>query len=228
MALRKTLLFQFILTNKHILAGEHEVIQVLLASVGFNQECQKSAFGSLSGGWEMKLTLARAMLFKADILLLDESTNHLDVVSIAWLESYLTGLTHCTSIIISHESGFLHLNRFKLRRHRGNLESFIKAVPKAKSYYTLEAAEDYKFKLPNPPLLDGVKMKKSLLKMCKVGFQYLTQPVQPLYDITLQVSLLSRVAVLGSTTSPSTFTLLSRLPTSGIGVPFFSLARNTI
>jgi len=154
----------------------------------------------------MKLALARAMLFKADILLLDEPTNHLDVVNIAWLENYLTGLKHCTSIIVSHDSSFLnntitdvlHLNRFKLRRCPGNLETFVKAVPEAKSYYTLEAAEDYKFKLPDPPLLEGVKTKeKSLLKMRKVGFQYPSQPVQQLYDITLQVSLSSRVAILG-------------------------------
>ncbi|KAG5220086.1 translational elongation factor [Salix suchowensis] len=99
----------------------------------------------------MKLALARAMLFKADILLLDEPTNHLDVVNVAWLESYLTGLTTCTSIIVSHDSGFLnntitdvlHLNRFKLRRYRGNLEKFVQAVPEAKSYYSLEALEDY-------------------------------------------------------------------------------------
>lgn len=154
----------------------------------------------------MKLALARAMLFKADILLLDEPTNHLDVVNVAWLESYLTSLTTCTSIIVSHDSGFLnnvitdvlHLNRFKLRRYRGNLEHFMQVVPEAKSYYTLEALEDYKFKFPDPPLLDGVKTKeKSLLKMRKVGFQYPSQTVQQLYDITLQVSLSSRVAVLG-------------------------------
>ena len=107
---------------------------------------------------------------------------------------------------MSHDSGFLnntitdvlHLNRFKIRKYRGNLEAFVKQVPEAKSYYTLEAAEDYKFKLPDPPLLDGVKTKeKSLLKMRKVGFQYPSQPVQQLYDITLQISLSSRVAVLG-------------------------------
>ena len=200
-----TTVLQFILTDKRILASEKEVIEAL-ASVGFDGDRQKSAIGSLSGGWKMKLALARAMLFKADILLLDEPTNHLDVVNVAWLESYLTGLTQCTSIIVSHDSGFLnntitdvlHLNRFKLRRYHGNLEAFVKAVPEAKSYYTLEAAEDYKFKLPDPPLLDGVKTKeKSLLKMRQVGFQYPTQAVQQLYDITLQVSLSSRVAEIG-------------------------------
>lgn len=129
----------------------------------------------------MKLALARAMLFKADILLLDEPTNHLDVVNIAWLENYLTGLKTCTSIIVSHDSGFLnntitdvlHLNRFKVKRYRGNLEAFVKAVPEAKSYYTLQAADDYKFKLPDPPLLEGVKTKeKSLLKMYVISLFY--------------------------------------------------------
>lgn len=55
----------------------------------------------------MKLALARAMLMKADILLLDEPTNHLDVKNVAWLEAYLTGLKTVTSIIVSHDSGFL-------------------------------------------------------------------------------------------------------------------------
>ncbi|EPQ58683.1 hypothetical protein GLOTRDRAFT_115007 [Gloeophyllum trabeum ATCC 11539] len=196
---------QWILNDKRIQADEKEIIETL-ASVGFSDERQKSSIGSLSGGWKMKLALARAMLFKADILLLDEPTNHLDVVNVAWLENYLTSLTHCTSIIVSHDSSFLnnvitdvlHLNRFKLKRYRGNLESFMKQVPEARSYYTLEPQEDYTFKFPDPPLLEGVKTKeKSLLKMRKVGFQYPTQPTQQLYDITLQVSLSSRVAVLG-------------------------------
>ncbi|THU96325.1 polyketide synthetase [Dendrothele bispora CBS 962.96] len=200
-----TSVLEFILSDKRVEATEAEIKETL-ASVGFNDERQKHAIGSLSGGWKMKLALARAMLFKADILLLDEPTNHLDVVNVAWLENYLTSLKTCTSIIVSHDSGFLnntitdvlHLNRFKLRRYRGNLEKFVQQVPEAKSYYTLEAQEDYKFKLPDPPLLEGVKTKeKSLLKMRQVGFQYPTQPVQQLYDITLQVSLSSRVAILG-------------------------------
>ncbi|CAK5279218.1 unnamed protein product [Mycena citricolor] len=200
-----TSVLEFILSDKRILATKEEVIDSL-ASVGFNDARQQHAIGSLSGGWKMKLALARAILFRADILLLDEPTNHLDVINVAWLENYLTGLKTCTSIIVSHDSSFLnntitdvlHLNRFKLRRYRGNLEKFVATVPEAKSYYTLQAAEDYRFKLPDPPLLEGVKTKeKSLLKMRKVGFQYPTQQVQQLFDISLQVSLSSRVAVLG-------------------------------
>jgi elongation factor 3 len=198
----ETSALQSILSDKHVLCEEKEVIQTL-DSLGFTDERQAHVIGSLSGGRKMKLALACAMLFRADILLLDEPTNHLDVVNIAWLEGYLTSLKTCTSseyhvviyiyitniisVIVSHDSGFLnnsitdvlHLNRFKIRRYRGNLEAIVKAVPEAKSYYTLEAAKDYKFKLLDPPLLDGVKIKeKSLLKMHKVGFQYPSQQVQ--------------------------------------------------
>lgn len=91
-----TSVLAFILADKRIQADKEEVVETL-ASVGFSDERQKDAIGSLSGGWKMKLALARAMLFKADILLLDEPTNHLDVVNIAWLENYLTGLKTCTS-----------------------------------------------------------------------------------------------------------------------------------
>ena len=50
---------------------------------------------------------ARAMLMKADIMLLDEPTNHLDVKNVAWLEHYLTHLPDVTSMVVSHDSGFL-------------------------------------------------------------------------------------------------------------------------
>ncbi|EFP76036.1 translational elongation factor EF-1 alpha [Puccinia graminis f. sp. tritici] len=177
-----------------------------LAEVGFSPERQGHAIGSLSGGWKMKLALARAILFKADILLLDEPTNHLDVLNVQWLMDYLKSLETCTSIIVSHDSGFLdnvctdilHLNRFKIKRYPGNLQAFVQRVPEAKAYYELSALEEYQFKFPDPPYLDGVKTKeKALMKMKKVGFQYPTSDTQQLYDVTLQVSLSSRVAVLG-------------------------------
>ncbi|KAL8293230.1 hypothetical protein RQP46_000924 [Phenoliferia psychrophenolica] len=195
----------FVLKDKRILKTEAEV-RTVMETVGFTPVRQEAAIGSLSGGWKMKLALARAILFEADILLLDEPTNHLDVLNVAWLENYLKSLKTCTSIIVSHDSGFLnnvttdilHLNRFKVKRYPGNLEAFVKHVPEAKVYYELNPAEDYMFKFPDPPLLDGVKTKeKSLMKMRHVGFQYPTAPTQQLYDVSLQVSLSSRVAVLG-------------------------------
>ena len=61
--------------------------------MGFTESMQAQPVASLSGGWKMKLALARAMLMKADIMLLDEPTNHLDVKNVKWLQDYLVSLT---------------------------------------------------------------------------------------------------------------------------------------
>jgi ATPase subunit of ABC transporter with duplicated ATPase domains len=145
------------------------------------------------------------MLMKADILLLDEPTNHLDVANVAWLEAYLTGLTQVTSIIVSHDSGFLdrvcsdiiHYANRKLKVYKGNLTAFVAAVPEAQSYYKLEATEQ-EWRLPEPGFLEGVKSKdKAILKMHNVGFTYPTRDTPTFTGATLQVSLSSRVACVG-------------------------------
>ena len=84
-----------------------KVVEEGLAKVGFDDGRREQAVGTLSGGWKMKLELGRAMLMKADILLLDEPTNHLDVDNVKWLEEYLNSQTQITSLIVSHDSGFL-------------------------------------------------------------------------------------------------------------------------
>lgn len=117
-----------------------EVIDIL-ASVGFDEYRRDQPVGSLSGGWKMKLELARAMLENADILLLDEPTNHLDVANVAWLCEYLTHIPNVTSMIVSHDSGFLdkvcthiiHYENRKLKMYKGNLSKFVEARPEAKS-----------------------------------------------------------------------------------------------
>ncbi|KAG1404625.1 hypothetical protein G6F60_004193 [Rhizopus arrhizus] len=166
----------------------------------------KMAIGELSGGWKMKLALARAMLMNADILLLDEPTNHLDVVNVAWLENYLLGLKTVTSIIVSHDSGFLdhvcsdiihYEPNYKLKRYKGNLSEFVRKVPRAASYYSLEASQ-IKFSFPEPGFLEGIKTKeRAILKMKNVDFQYPGSDRKQLIDISMQCSLASRVAVIG-------------------------------
>ena len=165
-------ILDFIQTDKR-LNVDRETASKTLQEMGFDEQRQAGPITALSGGWKMKLALARAVLFKADILLLDEPTNHLDVLNVAWITEYLQK-TSATSIIVSHDSQFLnnvctdilHLNRFKIKRYPGNLDAFVKRVPEARAYVELNSGEDYSFKLPNPPLLDGVKTKeKSLVKM---------------------------------------------------------------
>ena len=63
--------------------------QEILAGLGFASEVVDQDVGKLSGGWKMRVALAKILLMKPDVLLLDEPTNHLDIESIIWLESFL-------------------------------------------------------------------------------------------------------------------------------------------
>merc|ERR1712137_1102459 len=115
-------------------------VRSVLASVGFTEDGKAKpdhAVSTLSGGWRMKLALARAMLQQADILLLDEPTNHLDVINVAWVKNYLNSLKDVTSIIVSHDSGLLNdcctnmlqIENLKLHAFKGNLDEFVKLKP---------------------------------------------------------------------------------------------------
>ncbi|KAG0226516.1 P-loop containing nucleoside triphosphate hydrolase protein [Mortierella sp. GBAus27b] len=181
-----------------------DVVNALL-SVGFTETMQQNTVSSLSGGWKMKLELARAMLMNADILLLDEPTNHLDVANIKWLEDYLISQTNVTSIIVSHDSGFLdnvctnilHYERKKLKMYKGNLSEFVKVKPEAKSYYTL-AATSVKFEFPKPSFLVGVKSNtKAIMKMTNCTYTYPGASKPSMHSVSVQLSLSSRVGVIG-------------------------------
>lgn len=195
----------FVLTDEEFKNKEQKTILDTLASVGFDAEKLAMPVGALSGGWKMKLELARAMLMNADILLLDEPTNHLDVYNVAWLTKYLTSLKDVTSMIVSHDSGFLddvcthiiHYEHLKLKQYKGNLSKFVEVKPEAKSYYNL-VSSTFSFKFPEPGFLEGIKSKdRAILKMMKVGFTYPNTTKQVISDVTLQCALNSRVAVLG-------------------------------
>jgi len=183
-------------------------IKDILSTVGFKADGKAKAdhaVSTLSGGWRMKLALARAMLQKADILLLDEPTNHLDVINVAWVKSYLNSLTDVTSIIVSHDSGLLNdcctnmlqIDNLKLHTFKGNLDEFVKIKPSARAYFSFTESKQ-KFKFPQPGPIEGVKSKgKALMKMSKCTFTYPINDIPTLFDISVQVSLSSRVACVG-------------------------------
>jgi elongation factor 3 len=183
-------------------------IREVLGTVGFTEDGKAKpdhAVSTLSGGWRMKLALARAMLQQADILLLDEPTNHLDVINVAWVKTYLNSLTNVTSIIVSHDSGLLNdccthilaFDNLKLRTYKGNLDEYVKVNPAARAYFSLTESK-MKFKFPQPGPIEGVKSKgKALMKMSQCTFTYPGNTKPTLFDITVQVSLSSRVACIG-------------------------------
>jgi ATP-binding cassette, subfamily F, member 3 len=105
--------------------------QTLLMGLGFRLEQLDAPVNSFSGGWRMRLQLARALMCPADLMLLDEPTNHLDLDALVWLEAWLQRYEG-TMIVISHDREFLdaitrvtvHLDEAQLTRYTGNYSAF--------------------------------------------------------------------------------------------------------
>ncbi|KNC83143.1 hypothetical protein SARC_04594 [Sphaeroforma arctica JP610] len=225
--------------------------QKALETVGFSPTMLQAPVSSLSGGWRMKLALARSLLYQADMLLLDEPTNHLDHQAVQWLADYLNSLKETTVLLVSHDHEFMQkvvsdvilVNRKKLYYFHSDFEQFqrtqkqLSAPAKFKaSTNTIgptsvvgasarrapdiinnngekpnkdkaaAAKEDEdedpdfrpQFKFPNPGLLDGVQSRtRVVMKMKKVRYTYPGDSKPTLNDVSLKLTLGSKIAILG-------------------------------
>jgi ATP-binding cassette, subfamily F, member 3 len=115
-------------------AGAHDAparAEALIQGLGFSAAQLSQPVNSFSGGWRMRLQLARALMCPSDLLLLDEPTNHLDLDALVWLEAWLKRYQG-TMVVISHDREFLdavtqvtvHVDNAKLVRYGGNYSKF--------------------------------------------------------------------------------------------------------
>lgn len=114
-------------------ASAESRVRRILAGLGFTSEMQQRPVSHFSGGWRMRVSLARALFMEPTLLMLDEPTNHLDLNAVIWLDNYLQNWKK-TLLVVSHDQYFLdsvctdiiHLDQQKLYYYRGNYEQFKK------------------------------------------------------------------------------------------------------
>lgn len=113
---------------------ERATVIKILTGLGFTETDLTRSFSEFSGGWRMRISLARSLYLEPDLLLLDEPTNHLDFEAIIWLNSYLQSWKG-TVIIVSHNIGFINdvcdyilaIESEKLTQYKGNYDSYKRA-----------------------------------------------------------------------------------------------------
>ncbi|MDC8805154.1 ATP-binding cassette domain-containing protein [Halomonas pacifica] len=120
----------------------------LLVGLGFAQADLSRPLADFSGGWRMRVNLARTLFMPSDLLLLDEPTNHLDLDALLWLEQWLTRYPG-TLLLISHDRDFLdavcdhivHFDRRRLVLYRGNYTAFERSRAEKLAQQQAEAAK---------------------------------------------------------------------------------------
>ena len=113
---------------------DESVVRYLLFGLGFSNSDQDRMTSEFSGGWRMRISLAKGLYLKPKLLLLDEPTNHLDLNAVMWLTSFLRDNWKNTLIVISHDKNFInevcdnviHLDKQKLNYYKGNYDNFLK------------------------------------------------------------------------------------------------------
>lgn len=133
--------------------AEISKIKSILYGLGFTHESMEQSCIIFSGGWRMRISLARALYIEPDLLLLDEPTNHLDLEAIIWLSNYMESWKG-VAIIVSHNIGFLNetcsqimnIENLKLVTYRGNYTMFKKSLEQ-KQKNQIKIYEAYEKKL---------------------------------------------------------------------------------
>lgn len=156
----------------------------ILFGLGFTQSMQQQPTKEFSGGWRMRIALARALFAQPDLLLLDEPTNMLDFKANIWLRDYLINKWESTLLVVSHDREFLnsvptdilHLHSHRIDTYKGNYEIFLRAktekmrnqlreyeAQKQLRQHTQEFIDRFRYNAKRAPLVQSkIKMLEKL------------------------------------------------------------------
>lgn len=143
----------------------------ILEGLGFKTADLNRPMNEFSGGWRMRVVLAKMLLEEPDIMLMDEPTNHLDLPSIEWLESYLSNYPGSV-IIVSHDREFLNkmitktaeLSNQKLYLWDGNYDFYLKAKIERDNLLSRQAANQNQYIKDQEKFINRFKAKASKAK----------------------------------------------------------------
>jgi len=142
--------------------------KVILKGLGFSNSDLSKPCDKFSGGWRMRINLAKALLVQPDILLLDEPTNHLDVNAVMWLEDYLLDWPY-TIVIVSHARDFINtvaneiilIENGKMTYHPGDYDTFVKSTEERKVNQRKEKLKQDKYINDQQAFIDQFRANKA-------------------------------------------------------------------
>lgn len=149
-------------------------IELALKGLGFNDNDLNQKMSDFSGGWKMRVELAKLLLAKFDLILLDEPTNHLDIEAIMWFEKYLKSY-HGSYILISHDVSFINnsvekifeLSNQSLSIYKGNYEKYILEKAERKAILEETVKNQQKKLESQQKLVDKFRAKATKAKFAK-------------------------------------------------------------
>lgn len=184
---------------------DESIVRKILNGLGFSDKDQDKPTQDFSGGWRMRISLARALYLEPTLLLLDEPTNHLDLNAVIWLTWYLSTWKKCL-LVVSHDQGFLNdvcnniinIEDKKLEYYRGNFHKFKlafkqKKTNKLKEWEKLEKTvkQMRKKSKPKKEVLDFIakREKEGIVKPNKdytvnINFEDVAQIGRPIIQVT--------------------------------------------
>ena len=150
----------------------HWEVEKVLAGLGYSQSDMQCHPGEFSGGFQVRLNLAKAIVSEPDLLLLDEPTNYLDITSIRWIEKYLVKWPH-EIMLITHDRGFmdkvvthvLGIHRKRIRKISGSTEKYYTQIVQDEEVYEKTRQNDERRKKEINLFISRFRAKARLANM---------------------------------------------------------------